>query len=162
LHGAASIAVALVLVACGGVAPSAAPPVSPSTATLASLSAGDPCGLIPDVAGAVGRAPIASPNTYAVGPTQRCMWIVARDPSRYVGVSLGPAANHGATIDALGDGETVEGLGDDARWWAAARTLSVVVGDQSLQVDLQLDDADATKEVATALAVQALATLAGS
>ena len=60
--------------------------------------------------------PIASPNAYAVGATERCMWVVARDPTRYVGLSVGPAANHGATIDAFGDGEAVEGLGHDARW----------------------------------------------
>jgi hypothetical protein len=75
---------------------------------------------------------------------------------------VGPAANHATTIDALGDGEAVVGLGDDARWWSSARTLSVAVGDRSFQVDLQLDDPEATKEVATALANQAIAAMAGN
>lgn len=89
------------------------------------------------------------------------MWVVARDPSRYVGLSVGPAANHAATIDALGDGESVDGIGDDARWWQTARTLSVAVGDRSFQVDLQLNDGEATRELAVALARQALEALGG-
>ena len=128
----------------------------PSSGSAVALPPGGPCGLIADVAAAVGRAPIASPNPRAVGATQRCLWVVARDPSRFVGLNVGPAANHAATIDALGDGEAVEGLGDDARWWAAARTLSVAIGDRSIQLDLQLDDAEATRDVAEALARQAL------
>jgi hypothetical protein len=147
--------VAAIVAACGLDSPS---PSRPAPASVV-LPGGSPCTLVADVAGAVGRPPIASPNAYAVGATERCMWVVARDPSRYVGLSVGPALNHAATIDALGDGETVDGLGDDARWWPAARTLSVAIGNRSLQVDLQLDDAEATRELAVVLARQALAVL---
>ena len=151
--------VALVAVCCGGPAPSVAPSSRVPAASLpaaARLPAAGPCGLIADVAGAVGREPIASPNAYTIGSTERCMWVVARDPSRYIGLSVGPAANHAASIDAMGDGEPVEGLGDDARWWPAARTLSVAMGDRSIQVDLQLDDAEVTRDLAVQLARQAL------
>jgi len=149
-----------VVAACGATVSSPEPSSDASVAlpsgSPVSLPAGGPCGLIPDVAGAVGRAPIASPNPFAVSATQRCIWVVARDPSRFIGLNVGPAANHAATIDAFGDGEAVDGLGDDARWWAAARTLSVAVADRSIQLDLQLDAAEATRDVAEALARQAL------
>lgn len=156
LRAAALAGVAAALVAaCGATTPS----LSPTDPASVGLPDGGPCSLVTNVAAAVGRPPIASPNAYAVGATERCMWVVARDPSRYVGVSLGPAANHASTIDALGEGGAVAGLGDDARWWPAARTLSVALGDRSLQVDLQLDDAEATREVAEAVARQALEAL---
>jgi hypothetical protein len=149
-----------VVAACGASVtsprPSSDASALPSVGSFAPLPAGGPCALIADVAGAVGREPIASPNGYAVGVTQRCLWVIARDPSRFVGLNVGPAANHALTIDALGDGEVVDSMGDDARWWAAARTLSVVAGDRSIQVDLQLDAAEATRDVAEALARQAL------
>jgi hypothetical protein len=112
------------------------------------------CGLVPDIEAALGRAPIASPNTYTVGVNDRCMWIVGRDPSRYVGLTLGPKANHDATVAALGPGEAVADLGDHAAWWANARTLSVVVGEVAFQVDLQVDEADATRELASGVARQ--------
>jgi hypothetical protein len=153
--GAIAPALALALTACATTTPSASPTAPASVA----LPAGGPCALVADVAAAIGRVPIASPNAYAVGGTERCMWVIARDPTRYVGLSVGPAANHAATIDAFGDGEAVEGLGQDARWWPAARTLSVAIGDRSVQVDLQLDDAEATREQAVAVARQALEAL---
>jgi hypothetical protein len=161
LFAAAVIAVAVAVVAACGATVTSPEPSSEATAVAPSgapapLPAGGPCGLIADVAAAVGRVPISSPNPRAVGATQRCLWVVARDPSRFVGLNVGPAANHAASIDALGDGEVVDGLGDDARWWAAARTLSVAVGDRSIQLDLQLDDAEATRDLAEALARQAL------
>jgi hypothetical protein len=156
-----ALAATAVLVSCGGSGPTGSPGVGPSPATApgSSLPPGSPCSLIPDVASVLGRAPIAAPNSFVVGATQRCMWVMSRDPSRYVGLSVGAAANHAATIDALGDGEAVDGLGDDARWWATARTLSVAVGDLSLQVDLQLDSAEATKELAVDLARHATESL---
>jgi hypothetical protein len=149
------------LVSCGGSAPAGSPGAGASTsaAVVGSLPPGGACSLIPDIAVVIGRAPIAAPNGYTVGATQRCMWVMSRDPSRYVGLSLGSDANHGATIDALGDGEAVEGLGDDARWWAASRMLSVATGDLSLQVDLQLDPAEATKDLAVELARRATESL---
>ena len=158
----AIVAVMLVLglTGCGVTTPSqSTSAVVPSAR--ASLAAGDPCVLLPDFAAAVGREPVASPDAYAVGPTERCLWVVALDPSRSVGLSIGPATNHGTTIDALGNGESVDGLGDDARWWPAARTLSVAVGDRSIQIDLQLDDAGATRDLAVELARQALEALGG-
>lgn len=151
---AALIVVPLLIASCGSSQP--APTASVASTVPASLAAGNPCALVANVAGAVGRAPIASPTAYQVGATQRCTWVVARDPSRYVGLSVGPASNHGATIDAFGAGESVADLGDDARWWAAGRTLSVVLGDRSFQVDLQLDPADVNREAAIDLALQVL------
>jgi hypothetical protein len=112
------------------------------------------CGLVADMEAVLGRAPIASPNTYTVGENDRCMWVMGRDPSRYIGVTLGPKANHETSIAAFGLGEAVAGLGDGAMWWSRARTLSVVDGEVAFQVDLQLDDAEATREVATAVARQ--------
>jgi hypothetical protein len=154
-RSAATLLLALVLAGCGATQPSpSASPAQPRSAP--SLAAGGACGLLPEFAAVVGREPIASPDGYAVGPTERCLWVVALDPSRSVGLSVGPAANHGATIDALGTGESVEGIGDDARWWAAARTLSVAIGDRSVQLDLELDDASVTRDLAVELARQAL------
>jgi hypothetical protein len=112
------------------------------------------CGLVADVEAALGRAPIESPSTYTVGENDRCMWVVGRDPSRYIGLTVGPKGNHETTIAALGPGEAVAGLGDGAVWWGNARTLSVVDGEAAFQVDLQLDDAEATREVATGVAQQ--------
>lgn len=151
---AALVLAGLFVVGCGATPPS--PTASVASPVAASFSADDPCSLIADVAGAVGREPIASPTAYEVGGTQRCTWVVARDPSRYVGLSVGPAANHGATIDAFGEGEAVTDLGDDARWWAQARTLSVALGDRSFQVGLQLDAGDVTRDAAVGLARQVL------
>jgi hypothetical protein len=148
------VAAALVVVGCGDVAPSPSTSVLPAVAV--SLPPGGPCALVADAAGAIGQQPITSPTAYEVGATQRCTWVVARDPSRYVGLSVGPASNHGATMDAFGDGEAVDNLADDARWWAAARTLSVVVGDRSFQVDLQLAEPDATRDRAVDVARQVL------
>ena len=153
--GVRAAVVAALVAACGATTAS----VSPSAPASIGPPGGGPCSLVTDLTAAVGRPPIASPNAYAVGATERCMWVVARDPSRYVGVSVGPAINHASTIDAFGEGESVAGLGDDARWWPAARTLSVALGDRSLQVDLQLDEAMVTREVAEAVARQALEAL---
>ena len=147
---------AVVAVSCGVSSTSSGPPPTPSPgASAASLV----CALVPDMAGVVGREPIAPPDGYSVGGNDRCMWVLGRDPSRYVGVTMGPAANHATTIDALGPGEEVTGLGDGARWWATSRTLSVAVGDRSFQVDLQLDPGDVTQELAVAIARQVLAGL---
>ena len=112
------------------------------------------CGLVADIEATLGRPPIESPSTYTVGENDRCMFIVGRDPSRYIGLTVGPKANHETTIAALGPGEAVAGLGDGAMWWGNARTLSVVDGEVAFQVDLQLDDAEATREVATGVAQQ--------
>ena len=114
---------------------------------------------MPNLGAIVGREPIASPNGFSTPTGDRCQWVLGRDPSRYVGLTLGPARNHGSTIDAFGAGEPVEGLGDDARWWAANRTLSVVTGERSFQVDLQLDAGDVTPALAEAIATEVLSGL---
>ena len=150
------------------VAPAVAPwrcgaptPSSPAT----SAPAGSPapvaaCGLVPEMAGAVGTEPLASPDGYRIGGNDRCLWVFGRDPSRFIGLTVGPTANHTTTVDALGNGETVEGLGDEAVWWPNARTLSVSTGDRSFQVDLQLDAPEVTRDLAVRIALQVLAALA--
>ena len=144
--------------AMAGCAPTPSPPPTspPPGATSGPLAA---CALVPGLGTLVGREPIASPNGFSTPTGDRCQWVLARDPSRYVGLTLGPARNHGATIDAFGPGETVEALGDDARWWAANRTLSVVTGERSFQVDLQLDAAEVTLPLAEAIAAAVLSEL---
>jgi len=148
--------VAVVAAACGALSTSPASSTGPSPgASAASLV----CALVPDMASVVGREPIAPPDGYSVGGNDRCMWVLSRDPSRYVGLTIGPATNHATTIDALGPGDDFAGLGDGARWWASSRTLSVAAGDRSFQVDLQLDPDEVTQELAVAIARQVLASL---
>jgi hypothetical protein len=147
---------AVLAAACAALSTSPASSTGPSPgASAASLV----CALVPDMAGVVGREPIAAPDGYSVGGNDRCMWVLSRDPSRYVGLTIGPATNHARTIDALGPGDDVAGLGDGARWWATRRTLSVAAGDRSFQVDLQLDPGEVTQELAVAIARQVLASL---
>jgi hypothetical protein len=152
------IAAVVAVVGCGSPAPS---PSLVASGAVASGSVRAACDLVPDVGSAIGREPIASPNGYSIDGNERCLWVVSRDPSRYVGLTMGPSANHAATIDALGEGERIDDLGDDGRWWPTSRVLSVAVGDRSFQVDLQLDPAEATKELAVTLARQVVASLAG-
>ncbi len=147
----------LVTAGCGQPAPSALPAPS-AAASLAPVAA---CNLVPAIGEAVGREPIASPNGYRVGGNDRCLWVISRDPSRFVGLTVGPLSNHATTVDALGPGESVEGLGDEAIWWASSRTISVAAGDRSFQVDLQLDEPDVTRELAIAIGRQVLAAIAG-
>ena len=150
---------AAVAVSCGTLSTSPASSTAPSPgASAASLV----CAFVPDMAGAVGREPIAPPDGYSLGGNDRCMWVLGRDPSRYIGLTVGPAANHASTIDALGPGEDVAGLGDGATWWARSRTLSVATGDRSFQVDLQLDPGEVTQELAVAIARQVIASLGTS
>jgi hypothetical protein len=156
----AALAVAATLA--GAVLAGCAPTASPTPAASAAPSPEGSrvrvavCDLLTDPAAAFGRAPISSPSTFSVGPNDRCQWILERDPTRYVGLTLGPASNHQATIDAFGPGEAVPGLGDAALWWAGTKTLSVVTGTRNFQVDLRLDEADATRELALAVAAQVL------
>ena len=138
----------VVVVACGN--PSPTPP--PSVAGETKLA----CSLVPDMDTLVGRPAVAEPSSYAVGGRERCIWAYASDPSRYVGLTLGDAAGHAATIVGFGEGESVEGLGDDARWWAANQTLSMAVGQQSIQVDLRLDDLPDPGSLAISVANAAL------
>jgi hypothetical protein len=144
-------------VAACGPAASDTPPPSPEATAIAD--AGSVCGLVPDMDGLVGRAAIAPAGGYTVGALTRCTWVFAADPSRSVGVVLGPAQAHADTVAAFGAGEAVEGLGDDARWWPANRALSVETGERSFQVELQLDPPQATRELAEAIAAAVLASL---
>ena len=154
--GAALAVLAGALAACS---PSSSPSPSPVPSPAGSHEPVAVCSLLTDPAAAFGRAPIASPSTFTVGVNDRCLWVLERDPTRHVGVTLGPAANHQATIGAFGPGEPVAGLGDAALWWAGNATLSVVTGDRNVQVDLNLDEAGATLEMATAVVQQVLAAL---
>ena len=147
---------ALVLSACSSApAPSSTGRPSANASSGVSASArgvAAACALVPDMASILGREPIAPPDGYSIGGNDRCMWVIGRDPSRFVGLTIGPSANHASTIDALGQGVSIASLGDDARWWSGTRTLSVAVGDGSFQIDLQLDAADATRATAEAIA----------
>ena len=148
--------VAVLAVACG--APTPPSPASP--AVVGSPAPVAACGLVANMAAAIGHEALASPDGYRIGGNDRCLWVFGRDPSRFIGLTVGPAANHTTTVEALGAGETVEGLGDDAVWWPNARTLSVSTGDRSFQVDLQLDAPDVTRDLAVRIALQVLAALA--
>jgi hypothetical protein len=144
----AVVLVVLLVAACGDPAPS--PPASVETAIKLA------CSLVPDMDTLVGRTAVAAPSSYALGGRERCIWAYASDPSRFVGLTIGDASGHAATIASFGEGETVEGLGEDARWWAANQTLSVVRETQSLQLDLQLDDLSDPRALAVSIAQRAL------
>ena len=146
------IALVAGIAACG---PAPRPPsdgVPPSTAT----SAGSVCALVADMDTLVGRTAAVDPSSYTVGASERCLWVYATDPSRYVALTLGGSASHAATIQSFGEGDVVVGLADEARWWDANKTLSVLDGERSLQVDLQLDDAADPKALAVSIAQAAL------
>jgi hypothetical protein len=144
------------LVACGSPAPTP-PIVAPSPSS--PSPAGSVCGIVADMDALVGRTAAAAPSSYAVGSSERCLWVYVTDPSRYVALTVGEPATHAVTVQSYGDGEIVEGLGDDARWWATNKTLSVLIGDRALQVDLQLDDAADPKALAVSIAQAALGQL---
>jgi hypothetical protein len=114
------------------------------------------CELVTDMDSILGRTAVAPPSSYTVGSSERCLWVYVTDPSRYVALTVGPGSSHAATIESFGESEVVEGLGDEARWWEDNRTLSVVFGDQALQVDLQLDDAPSPMDLAVSIARSAL------
>lgn len=79
--------------------------------------------------------------------------------SRYVSLTVGPAQTHASSIDAFGAGESVGGVGQDGRWWALLRTLSVVDGDRAFQVILTLDEPAASQELALGIARSVLENL---
>ena len=140
-----------VVAGCGDPSPTQ-PVVSPAPSI---ASAGSACELVADMDALVGRTAVAAPSSYVVGSNERCLWVYTSDPSRYVALTVGEASSHAATIQSFGDGEIVDGVGDEARWWSANRTLSVVIGDRSLQVDLQLDDAADPEALAVSIALAA-------
>ena len=120
---------------------------------------GGACALVPTMDALIGRTVIERPASYTINGVDRCTWVYAADPARYVGVSLGPVRGHSGAIDSLGPGETVSALGDDARWWPGNHMLSSAVGSRSVQVDLQLDEAESTRALAEQIAREALANL---
>jgi hypothetical protein len=117
------------------------------------------CGLVTNMDELVGRTAVGEPGAFTLNDVDRCLWTYANNPSRWVTVSVAAKAKHDEAIGAFGNGEAIPGLGEDARWWATNHLLSVATADAVLQVDLQLDDADATKELAVSIAEAALVNL---
>jgi hypothetical protein len=145
------VLMSIMVAACGGPAP------TPSMESVrASSTPSSVCDLVGDMDTLVGRTVIAAPSSYAVGSSERCLWVYMTDPSRYVALTVGAQASHADTIQSFGEGEVIDGVGDEARWWESNRTLSVVSGERSLQVDLQLDDAADPKALAVSIAQAAL------
>ena len=148
---------ALLVAGCGQ--PTNSPSPSSATAPGASFEASNACLLVPDMDTVVGKAALVAPAEYQTGPLSRCTWVYGKDPTRSIGVIFGPVVSHTDTIKTFGQGEAIAGLGDDARWWPGNRTLSVAVGPRSFQIDLQLDQADVSKDLAVAIARSAVANL---
>ena len=117
------------------------------------------CALVPNMDELVGMAAVGPPGFFSLNDVDRCIWSYDTDPARSVGVSVGSLRGHTGAIQNLGQGETAPGLGDDARWYEGNKMLSIAVGQQALQVDLQLEDGDNTKDLALAIAGAALANL---
>jgi hypothetical protein len=117
------------------------------------------CALVPDMDALVGKTSLGPPGAFTLNDFDRCLWTYASTPARSVGVSVGAIRGHKGAIDNLGDGEQLTGIGDDARWWAGTHLLSVAVGQRTLQVDLQLDDADVSRDLAVSIAQAALQNL---
>jgi hypothetical protein len=145
-----SVLIALLLAGCA---------TAPSPTPGQSFGSAGVCSLVPEMDTLVGRPAVGPPGGYTIEEIHRCTWTYQTDPSRYVGLTLGPARGHAGSIDAFGDGERVAGLGDDARWWPALGTLSVAVGDQSFQVNLELESDDVSQSLAVGIASSALANL---
>jgi len=139
----------LVLSACSTTAPN--PSVNPTP-----IGA---CVLVPDMDAIVGKSTVGPPGGYTLNDVDRCTWTYELDPSRYVTLSIALKQAHSEAIAALGAGEIVPGLGDDARWWAANHLLSVSTGPSSVQVDLQLNESDVSKDLAVRIAQAALQNL---
>jgi hypothetical protein len=114
------------------------------------------CALVPNMDALVGKTALGAPGGFTLNDVNRCIWTYAVDPSRWVTVSVASKTAYDDAIDAFGDGEQVAGLGADALWWAANDVLSVDTGDAALQVDLELDEEDASRDLAVNIARAAL------
>ncbi|HYI22914.1 MAG TPA: hypothetical protein VEX62_09795 [Candidatus Limnocylindrales bacterium] len=130
------------------VAPSNGPPGSPGL-----IGA---CQLVPDMDDIVGMDSVGPPAGYTLNDVDRCLWTYGLDPSRYVTLSIALEAVHHQAIGALGESESVADLGRDARWWPSNSTLSVLSGGNAVQVTLELDPADNTRELAIGIAQAAI------
>ena len=158
MRGVRPLLLSLCIVAsCGGPAPtSPTPAISAPAPSSAATAPGSVCAIVADMDVLVGRTAVAAPSSYSVGSSERCLWVYLTDPSRYVALTVGEPSSHADTIANFGEGEIIDGVGEDARWWEANRTLSVIDGDRSLQVDLQLDDAADPRALAVSIAQAAL------
>lgn len=107
----------------------------------------------------VGQTAVGAPGFFTLNDVDRCIWTFATDPARSVGVSVAPLGAHQGAKDSFGGGEAVAGLGDDARWFPGNHLLSVAAGRRALQVDLQLNDSQNTKDLAVSIAQAALPNL---
>lgn len=158
----AGFLLALAVVACS-TAP--APTAVPSTAAPVNGPSDGPsdgptligaCQLIPEVDEIVGQTSVGPPAGYTLNDVDRCLWTYGLDPSRYVTLSIALAAAHDEAIGALGESESVAELGGDARWWPDNSTLSVLSGGNAVQVTLELEPADNTRELAISIARAAM------
>ncbi len=135
-----------VVAACGSV----------STPTASPVAA---CALIPNMDELVGKAAVGSPGFFTLNDVDRCIWTYATDPARSVGVSVAPLGAHQAAKDSLPSGETVEGLGEEAIWFEGNHLLSVAANQRAVQVDLQLDEEESTRDLAVSIAQAAVSNL---
>ena len=143
----------LILAGCAGPLTPTTPPTPVASPSALALEV---CALVPDMDAIVGLAAKAPPSGFTIGQVDRCLWVYDTDPSRYVGVSVAPLGAHAAGVEAFGDGDSIDSLGDDARWWSTTQTLSVAIGDRSFQVDIRLAQADAAQDLAVAVARRVL------
>jgi hypothetical protein len=117
------------------------------------------CGLVPNMDDLVGKAAVDRPGGFRLNEVDKCIWTYALNPSKSVNVSVASILAHRAAIDELGDGEQLTGLGEDARWWEGNHLLSVALDDQAVQVSLDLDDAESTKDLAVRIAQAAMSNM---
>jgi hypothetical protein len=151
-RGKAGLALVFLVILAGCV--STAPSPEATAPTLANA-----CELVTNMDTLVGKTAVGPPGGFRLNEVDRCIWTYAADPARSVGVSVAPLIAHGAAIESFGEGETIPGLGENARWWAANHLLSVAAEDEALQVDLQLDAEGNSKELAVSIAQAALQNL---
>jgi len=116
------------------------------------------CALVPNMDELVGKSAVADPGGFSLNDVDQCIWTYALNPSRSVNLSVASAAAHAAAISELGDGEQLSGVGDNARWWVGNHLLSVVAGDQAVQVSVNLDEAE-TKDLAVRIAQAAISNM---
>jgi len=107
----------------------------------------------------VGKTAVGPPAGFTLNDVDRCIWTYGLNPSRYLTLSVTAAAAHSEAIQIFGEGEVVPNLGQDARWWPANESLSVLAGPINVQVDFEMDEADASRDLAVRIMQAALANL---